>query len=472
MSQRRAQVFFLATLVAIDTLMASLAFALAYYLRLGLALPQPAENVAPFEVYIGLLSTFVGALVTVFFFARLYHLPRAISRVDELYKIFGAVSISTMMSVAVLVLLFKNSVLDLDFPRAMIIYAWLVAIVFVVLGRQLHHWVQGRLQAWGVGHDRVLIVGVGETGQSILNKIRRSPQLGYKVVGFVTRNPDFALSEVHETLVLGCTDELPELISRHEIDEVIIALPEAEHGEILDLVSKCSRASLSVKVYPDVFQIIASQVSIDDLGGLPLLSMRDVRLRGWYATLKRAIDVVLSGILLVFFSPFMLLVAMLIKLESRGPVFYVQERMGLDARPFWMLKFRSMRADAEENGPGWTQPNDPRRTRIGAIIRRINVDELPQLVNVLVGDMSLVGPRPERPVYVERFKEAIPRYMERHTEKSGITGWAQVNGLRGDTSIAERTKYDLWYIENWSFLLDFKILIRTVYRSFNDRSAY
>jgi Undecaprenyl-phosphate glucose phosphotransferase len=262
------------------------------------------------------------------------------------------------------------------------------------------------------------------------------------------------------------------LIDDNQIDEVIIALPEASHEEILDLISKCSRASLSIKVFPDVFQIIASQVTIDDLGGLPLLSVRDVRLRGWRVTVKRLVDLMLTSIFLVLLSPFMFVVAILIKLESPGSVFYAQERMGLDARPFAMIKFRSMRHDAEANGPGWTTPDDPRRTRLGTLLRKLNVDELPQLINVLIGDMSLVGPRPERPVYVEQFKRTIPRYMERHKEKAGLTGWAQVNGLRGDTSIEERTKYDLWYIENWSLLLDFKILIRTVFRTFTDRNAY
>jgi lipopolysaccharide/colanic/teichoic acid biosynthesis glycosyltransferase len=162
----------------------------------------------------------------------------------------------------------------------------------------------------------------------------------------------------------------------------------------------------------------------------------------------------------------------LIKLESPGPAFYVQERMGLDARPFKMIKLRSMRQDAEANGPGWTTPNDPRRTKLGTFIRKTNIDELPQFINVLIGDMSLVGPRPERPVYVEQFRRTIPRYMERHKEKAGVTGWAQVNGLRGDTSISDRTKYDLWYIENWSLLLDIKILIRTALRMFTDNNAY
>jgi len=200
------------------------------------------------------------------------------------------------------------------------------------------------------------------------------------------------------------------------------------------------------------------------------LTVRDVAQRGWRLALKRAMDIVGATVGLILLSPLMLLIALLIKLDSPGPVFYVQERMGLDGRPFLMLKFRSMRADAEIEGPGWTRPDDPRRTRVGALLRRLNLDELPQLINVLLGDMSLVGPRPERPIYVEQFRRVIPRYMERHREKAGITGWAQINGLRGDTSIAERTKYDLWYVENWSLWLDIKILLRTLVQTLTFRS--
>ena len=262
------------------------------------------------------------------------------------------------------------------------------------------------------------------------------------------------------------------MIEQHQVDEVIIALPEATHREILTLISECERGKAVIKVYPDVFQIMASQVSIGDLGGLPLLTVRDIALRGWRRIAKRALDVVVSAAGIVITSPFMLLMAILIKFDSSGPAFYAQERMGLDANPFNMLKFRSMRQDAERSGPGWTVEDDPRVTRLGRVIRRINIDELPQLINVLLGEMSLVGPRPERPVYVNQFRRSIPRYMDRHWEKAGITGWAQVNGLRGDTSISERTKYDLWYIENWSLLLDIKILIRTVFNVFRSPNAY
>jgi exopolysaccharide biosynthesis polyprenyl glycosylphosphotransferase len=272
---------------------------------------------------------------------------------------------------------------------------------------------------------------------------------------------------------LGRIGALPALIDEHSIDEVIIALPEASHEEILTIISLCEPGKVNIKVYPDVFQIIAAQVSIGDLGGLPLLTVRDIALRGWRLTLKRAVDLLGSAVGLILLSPLMVLVAALIKLDSRGPVFYGQVRMGLDAKPFWTIKFRSMRADAEaETGPVWAIKDDPRRTRLGTLIRHFSIDELPQLINVLVGEMSLVGPRPERPVFVEQFKQSIPRYMDRHREKAGLTGWAQVNGLRGDTSISERTKYDLWYIENWSLLLDFKIILKTIFNTFTSKNAY
>jgi Undecaprenyl-phosphate glucose phosphotransferase len=286
------------------------------------------------------------------------------------------------------------------------------------------------------------------------------PSLGQHVVGFVDGEAQPGL-EIQGVPVLGGVDDLPRLIREQGAEEVIIGLPELSHQELLTIISRCEGGQVGIKIYPDLFQIIATDLSIGDLGGLPLLAVRDVALRGWKLTLKRAVDVVGGGLALIVLSPFLMLVALAIKLDSKGAVFYAQERMGLDARPFWCLKFRSMRSDAEKNGPGWTTEGDARVTRLGRIIRRLSIDELPQFINVLLGDMSLVGPRPERPVYVEQFRRSIPRYMDRHREKAGLTGWAQVNGLRGDTSIAERTKYDLWYIENWSLWLDFKIMLRT-----------
>ena len=475
MKKDRMKALFAVMLAVSDMLMAMLAFVLAYYIRREVHWPNQPQNLAPLQSYLGMLAVQVVSILFVFFFYRLYHQRRAVSRVDEFYAVFGAVSIGMMMSVAVSALTFKNSALEPDFSRVMIIYAWMLTIALVMAGRIVHRSLQARARNVGWGRDRVLLVGTGDVAQMILQKIQWSPWLAYEVVGLVAKNGNGSHppENILGAPVLGTTDDLPRLIDERGIHEVIIALPEASHQETLGIIALCDRGSISVKVFPDVFQFIAGQVTIDDLGGLPLLAVRDVALRGWKLALKRAVDVIGSVVLLVLFSPFMLLVAILIKLESPGPVFYAQERMGLDARPFLMLKFRSMRQDAEsETGPVWAKPGDTRRTRLGAIIRKVSIDELPQFINVLLGDMSLVGPRPERPAFVEQFRQSIPRYMDRHREKAGCTGWAQVNGLRGDTSITERTKYDLWYIENWSLLLDFKIMLRTALRAFNDRNAY
>ena len=273
---------------------------------------------------------------------------------------------------------------------------------------------------------------------------------------------------------MGGVDALSEVVEREGVDEVIIAAPEATDDEMLNIISKCDRSTISIKVYPDLFQIMAGQMSIGELGGLPLLNVRDVALRGWKLVLKRGVDLLGSLFGLVFLSPMMMLVSLLVKLDSPGPVFLVQERMGLDGKRFNVFKFRSMRSDAERDGPGWTVKGDPRVTRVGRFIRRTNIDELPQFINVLIGEMSLVGPRTERPVYVEEFRKLIPRYMERHREKAGMTGWAQVNGMRGDSSIEDRTKYDLWYIENWSVWLDIKIILLTIWHTIihDDENAY
>ena len=264
-----------------------------------------------------------------------------------------------------------------------------------------------------------------------------------------------------------------QLLIDNRIDDVLIALPHAPHQEILDIVSRCEPAHVNIRVFPDLFQIMATEVSINDLNGVPLVTVRDAALRGWRLTLKRVVDLIIGAFILILTSPVLLLLAILVKLDSPGPAFHIQERVGLDGKPFLCLKFRTMKVNAEaQTGPVWASKNDPRRTRIGAFLRRFSIDELPQFINVLLGDMSIVGPRPERPAFVEQFTQEIPRYMERHREKAGITGWAQINGLRGDTSIEERTRYDVWYVENWSIWLDFKIMMRTVIEMVRGRNAY
>ena len=469
-SKTQTHIIFVLTLALTDAAMASLAFFLAYWMRRFIPLPDQAQNIGGFLDYASIVLAHVASTLVVFAFSRLYRLTRMPSRVDEFYSIFASTTVGTLMGVAVSSLIFKNSPLELDYSRGMIFYGWGLTITLITLGRLAHAQIRARLRRLGWGRDRVLIVGTGDVGRMIFHKIQSNPGLGYQVVGFITINGQ---GEVPlGASIIGHAGDLGPIINEHYIDEVIIALPEATHQEILMLISECERGKVMIKVFPDVFQHMAGQVSIDDLGGLPLLTVRDIALRGWKLTAKRLVDVAGTVCGLVLISPLMMLMAILIKLDSRGPVFYAQERMGLDARPFKMLKFRSMRQDAEDHGPGWTVDGDTRVTRMGRFIRHINVDELPQLVNVLIGEMSLVGPRPERPVYVNQFRRSIPRYMDRHWEKAGMTGWAQVNGLRGDTSISERTKYDLWYIENWSLLLDLKILIRTLFNLLKSPNAY
>lgn len=462
--KQRVPLYFTISLVIIDALMAALAFYLGYQLRLQ----SDYENIQPFAAYWGMMIVHIVSTLVVFFFYRLYHRQRSLSYVDQFYAIFGAASVGTIIAIAFISFFFKN---QLDYPRLMMVYVWILTILLTSIGRAVQSRLQLTLQGRGWGEQRVLIVGTGDVGRIVMQKIRRSPELGYRVVGFVDDN--IKVKAVQGSPVLGTSDDIPELIEAEQVNEVIIAMPDASHQEILKVVSKCDQGRVSIKVFPDVFQIMASEVSIGDLGGLPLLTVRDTAMRGWQLTVKRMLDVAGSAVGLVILSPIMMVLAVLIKLESEGPVFFTQERMGLDGKRFMMLKFRSMRTDAESyTGPVWATANDSRRTRLGSIIRRFSIDEFPQLINVLVGDMSLVGPRPERPVFVEQFKQSIPRYMDRHREKAGITGWAQINGLRGDTSIIERTKYDLWYIENWSLALDFRIMARTLIQIFNDRHAY
>ncbi|MCP4360770.1 MAG: undecaprenyl-phosphate glucose phosphotransferase [Chloroflexi bacterium] len=450
------------TLLLLDIVLIFLAFALAYQLRVSVEWPDPLVHVYPLSSYMGLILLQAAAIVITLFLNKQYYIPRAASRVDQVYYIFTAVSIGTLIAVALSTFLFKSNEVILDYPRAMIVYSWLFAMILLLLGRTVHQVVRYKLHDRGWGQDRLLIVGSGEMAQIVVQRIQWSPYLGYDLVGVV--NGSELVSNVHGVPVMGMPEDLPHLIEEHNIDEVIIALPEKGHREMVRIVSYCERGRVTIKIVPDVFQFMTSEAGIDALGGLPLLSVRDYALRGYMLIFKRIIDFLGALIGLIILSPLMLLLAIVIKLESPGPVFFIQQRMGLDGKPFRMIKFRSMRSDAERHGPGWTTEDDPRQTRLGSFLRKIDVDELPQLINVFLGEMSLVGPRPEQAHYVEQFRRTVPRYMERHQEKGGMTGWAQVNGLRGDTSIAERTKYDLWYSTNWSIFLDTKILLRTVWQ--------
>ncbi len=463
--RRRVAFFFPLSLMLLDGVMVALAFFLAFRLRLVTEYSGPLR----FNDYLGMLGIQGVALVTTYFFYKLYQRRRTMSFVDELGRVLAGTSVGTVITLAASSFLFKND-LEFDYPRLMIVYAWTLTILFVTLGRYAHGRFQRGFQAAGVATQHVLVVGGGDTARMILSTIERHRGLGYRAIGVVRAGQSYDY-EALPVEVVGEVEDLPRLIDRLGVDEVIIGMPEASHHDILEIINCAQREKVSIKVFPDLFQFMAGEITIGDLNGLPLLTVRDIALRGWKLALKRAMDIVVSAAALVALSPLMLLVALLIKLESEGPVFFTQERMGLDSKPFRIIKFRSMCLEAERRST-WTVEDDPRITRLGRFLRRTSIDELPQFINVLLGQMSLVGPRPEQPRYVEEFRRTIPRYMDRHQEKAGLTGWAQINGLRGDTSIFERTKYDLWYIENWSLTLDAKIILRTAVKALFDRSAY
>ncbi|HYU21334.1 MAG TPA: undecaprenyl-phosphate glucose phosphotransferase, partial [Chloroflexota bacterium] len=373
-----------------------------------------------------------------------------------------------LLGLAVITLLYRT----LELPRLVVATWWVSSALLIWIARAMQDTAMRWSRARGLDTARVLIVGAGEPGQIVLDKIRHAPELGYRVVGFVDSGP--IDGEPGGAPVLGTLADVVPLIRRYQVSEIIIAAPHLEQRDVLELVASSARERVNVKLFPDIVDIMSTEVSTSDLTGLPMVQIRDVALRGWNLALKRAMDLVVSAIALVSLAPLMLAIGLLVKLTSRdGPVFFSQERVGLDGRPFQLVKFRSMRVDAEaESGPVWASPDDQRRTALGTLIRRWSLDELPQLVNVLVGEMSLVGPRPERPHFVEQFSRVVPRYAERHNEKAGMTGWAQVNGLRGQTSIEERTKYDVFYVEHWSLAFDVKILLKTIGAVFRDKSAY
>ena len=475
-SIKRLRAFQQILLIVIDVSMLIIAFVLGYRARSILPILELPENPPPLSRYYVMMTIHTVSIITFFYFTRMYHMKRAINRIDVGYVTAQNVSMGTFIAIAIETLALKNSAFALDYPRGVIVYAWIFSVILAIIGRELHRQVVVRLRKAGFGRDRVLVVGTDKTAISIAELIHRSPQFGYEMIGMVAgenqSEPDFTGRDT-EFIYWGDYENLPEVIDNAQVDEVIIALPDATRKELLNIITLCQRGAVEIKIFPDIFAFVTSGITVDALGGVPLLNVRDIALRGWKLSLKRGLDMVGATFGLIFLSPFFLTVSLIIFLTDRGPVFFAQERVGLDGKPFPMIKFRTMRVDAEKFGT-WTVENDPRISRIGKLLRKTNLDELPNLVNVFYGQMSLVGPRPEQIKYVEEFKRSIPRYMERHREKSGMTGWAQVNGLRGDTSIQERLKFDLYYVENWSLWFDIKIILRTISQTifFRNKNAY
>jgi exopolysaccharide biosynthesis polyprenyl glycosylphosphotransferase len=452
----------------------TLAFGAAFRLRDVTGVLGPSTP-PPMDTYVLLAGVSTVLILVAFLASGLYRVGRGASRMDEAYKVIRQISLGIIIAVAATSFILGE---EFIYSRQMVAYGWAFSISGVVGGRFVYRGSIAALRAHGIAAERLLIVGAGPTGQLVLDKIRRSPQLGYDVAGFVRHRPwpdDRPRDELDDAPVLGMTDNLASIVEEYDVDEIIIAMAGVSHQEILDVILRVIELPVSIRVYPDTFRLITSDVlSISDLNGLPTVEVRTLGLRPVDRVVKRGMDLVISCAALVMLSPLMLLCALLIKLTSPGPVFFVQERVGRDGRRFNVIKFRSMPVDAEqETGPIFATRDDPRPTALGRFMRRYSIDELPQLINVLLGEMSVVGPRPERPHFVDQFRQTIPAYMARHYEKAGLTGWAQVNRLRGDSSIEERTRYDLYYVENWSILFDLKIMVKTLLHIFrNDNNAY
>jgi len=323
------------------------------------------------------------------------------------------------------------------------------------------------------GHNlrHVLGVGAGDAMRQFVASLRARPEVGLRMIGVLADKP--VRSFEAGVPVLGGYAQLKSVLREHRIDQVVVALPREDAALLEKVLADLDDEFVSVRIVPDLLHVMTVQSSVEEIDGLPVICLRESPLVGWAAVEKRAFDVVVTGLALLLGAPFLLAIALAVRLTSGSPVLYGQERMGLDGRLFRMLKFRTMVHGAEqESGPVWTVEDDPRRTRLGAFLRRTSLDELPQLWNVLRGDMSLVGPRPERPVFIEQFRREVPGYMLRHKVKAGVTGWAQVHGWRGNTSLHERVEHDLFYIQNWSLGLDLRILLMTLWRGVLHRNAY
>ena len=465
--------------IGTDAVLALWAFVLAYAVRFESGLIPVTQGYPPFEQYLNVLP-FIGVLTPLAFQLQgVYRLRRGRSRVDD----FFAVLIGTILAVVlgVIATLYIGAYFATEEEKARGAYevsqlVWglflAINVLFTYASREgVRELLERRWRA-GIGLKRILIAGAGDLGRLVADRMLQHRELGYQVVGFVDDRAGGDHIGYRGLPLLGTLAEVGEIAQRERVDHLYVALSLEEHAKLLDLIEITSRECIDVKVVPDLLQFIALRARLEDLDGLPVINVNDVPLQGFNAWVKRSLDVLFSGAALLVLSIPLALIASLIKVTSNGPIFYRQERMGLDGKAFTVYKFRSMQDGAEDvTGPIWARDNDPRVTRLGHWLRRLDLDELPQFWNVLRGDMSIVGPRPERPYFVEKFKYRIPQYMLRHKVKAGITGWAQVNGWRGNTSLEKRIEYDLYYIENWSVTLDIKIMWLTLVRGVFQRDA-
>ena len=459
----------IAILLAVSDVGATLAaLAAAYFLRFRAEIVPVTKGIPDASSYYRLFPLMAALWPVVYYFYGLYQVRRNRSRVEEGLSVLVATGLATLL-LAGLATFYRG----FSYSRLVLLLFVVLDVLFVFAGRTaIRRYLE---EAWrhGVNVRRVLVVGAGRLGRAIVDKFLEHPEAGLRAVGFADDAPEKRATEYRGLPVMGSLADVANIVDEHRVDTVFLALPLEAHRAMLSVLHDVGRTVADVRFVPDLLQHITFRAGVEDFDGLPVVHLTQVPLTGWMSLVKRSLDIAISASALVVLSPLLGAIAAAIRVSGRGPVLYRQRRMGLDGRPFDILKFRSMIVGAEEeSGPTWASEDDPRRTRLGAFLRRWSLDELPQLVNVLRGEMSLVGPRPERPEFVREFKEKFPQYMLRHRVRAGITGWAQVHGWRGNTSLSKRIEYDLYYIENWSLSLDIKILWMTLRHGLRDRNAY
>jgi Undecaprenyl-phosphate glucose phosphotransferase len=439
-----------------------LAYAVRFYV---VGPPSPVADVPPLGPYLLMILPIVLVWGISFRAFGLYRPRRIGSRLSEVADIAKASSLAALVLVTAMTFFFR----EYEFSRTVIVYFWVFSIAVVSWARYVFREALRFARRRGYNQRYAVVVGEGDLAEHVIRRLRARPDTGIQVVGVVGDTKD----AVGGAPWLGAYADLAAVLAGRPVEQVILALAHEDAARLPGLLEAIGDEPVTIHVVPDLFRFTSLRGGIEEFEGVPFVHLRASPLHGWNAVVKRVFDVAFSAALLAALAPVLLLLAAAVRLTSRGPVLYRQERMGLDGQRFAMLKFRTMRVDAEVvSGPVWAQAHDGRRTPIGGLLRRFSLDELPQFVNVLRGEMSVVGPRPERPVFVQRFRQTVPGYMLRHKVKSGVTGWAQINGLRGNTSLEKRIEYDIQYIERWSLWLDLKIIALTVVRVLFDRNAY
>ena len=459
--------------VVIDAFVIIVSYIVAWWLKFASGILDSEGGALSFHYYMRALLILVPLLLILYYAFNLYTPKRVQGRRLELSNVVAANTIGFLITFSMLFFFQSYEEQFQNFSREMFFYFFVINVILEECFRLLVRRILRSIRRNGYNLKHILLVGYSRAAEQYIDRIQQNPQWGYNIRGILDDN--IARGTTYKGVkVIGSVGNLLYILPESKLDEIAITLGLEEYYKLEKIVAECEKSGVHTKFIPDYGNIIPTKPYTEDLLGLPVINIRYVPLSNTFnAVVKRCVDIVGSILCIILFSPVMLATAIAVKTTSKGPLIFKQERVGLHNTPFKMYKFRTMYVQTEEEErKGWTQKNDPRITKVGRFLRKTSLDEFPQLFNVLKGDMSLVGPRPERPQYVEKFREEIPRYMIKHQVRPGMTGWAQVNGYRGDTSIRKRIEHDLYYIENWTLGLDVKILFLTIFKGFINKNAY